>query len=81
MTIYLNFQFFGKQNIFSLLGRAPLCMELSVIMLFVSANMAFTAKGRGQSVHVTLSTSSSSLQKVLDEMEKQSEYHFFCNNE
>ncbi len=39
MTIYLNFQFFGKQNTFSLLKKIPLCMKLSAIMLFVFAKL------------------------------------------
>lgn len=51
-------------------------MKLSAIMLFVFASMAFAAKGYSQSVRVTLNVSNSSLQKVLDEIEKQSEYHF-----
>lgn len=55
-------------------------MKLSAIMLFVFASMAFAAKGYSQSVRVTLNVSNSSLQKVLDEIEKQSEYHFFYNN-
>ena len=80
MTIYLNFQFFGRQNTFSLLKKIPLCTKLSAIMLFVFASMAFAAKGYSQSVRVTLNVNNSSLQKVLDEIEKQSEFHFFYNN-
>lgn len=55
-------------------------MKLSAIMLFVFASMAFAAKGYSQSVRVTLNVNNSSLQKVLDEIEKQSEFHFFYNN-
>ena len=47
-------------------------MKLSAIMLFVFASMAFAAKGYSQSVRVTLNVNNSSLQKVLDEIEKQS---------
>ena len=55
-------------------------MKLSAIMLFVFASMAFAAKGYSQSVRVTLNVNNSSLQKVLDEIEKQAEFHFFYNN-
>ena len=55
-------------------------MKLSAIMLFVFASMVFAAKGYSQSVRVTLNVNNSSLQKVLDEIEKQSEFHFFYNN-
>lgn len=80
MTYYLNFQLFGKMNLFKLLRKTPLCMKLSAIMLFAFASISFAANSYGQSARVTLNIKNSSLQKVLDEIEKQSDYHFFYNN-
>lgn len=80
MTYYLNFQLFRKVNPFALLEKIPLYMKLSVIMLFVFASFALATNGYGQSTRVTLNVNNSTLQKVLDEIEKQSDYHFFYNN-
>lgn len=80
MTYYSNFQLFRKVNRFTFLKKIPLCMKLSAIMLFVFASFALATNGYSQSERVTLNISNSTLQKVLDEIEKQSEYHFFYNN-
>lgn len=80
MTYYLNFQLFRKMNLFNLLKKTPLCMKLSAIMLFAFASLTLAVNSYGQSARVTLNVKNGSLQKVLDEIEKQSDYHFFYNN-
>lgn len=80
MTYYSNFQLFRKLNLFMLLKKTPLYMKISVIMLFVCASFTFATNGYSQSTRVNLNASNSTLQKVLDEIEKQSEFHFFYNN-
>lgn len=80
MIYYLNFQLFRKMNIFKFLKETPLCMKLSVIMLFAFASLTLAINSHAQSARVTLNVNNSSLQKVLDEIEKQSDYHFFYNN-
>lgn len=80
MTNYLNFQYFGKVNLYPFLRKIPLCMKLSAIMLFVFASLTFATNGYSQSARVTLNVSNSSLLNVLDQIEKQSEFHFFYDN-
>ncbi|MTU87588.1 TonB-dependent receptor, partial [Parabacteroides merdae] len=44
MTNYFSFQHFRKMNVrFMLLKKIPLCMKLSVIMLFICVGLAYAS--------------------------------------
>ncbi|MDR2810830.1 MAG: carboxypeptidase-like regulatory domain-containing protein, partial [Tannerellaceae bacterium] len=55
-------------------------MKLSVTMLFLCCGLTFAEIGYGQSTLLTLDVKEQSVQRVLDEIEQQSEFHFFYNN-
>lgn len=81
MTNYFSFQHFRVLNsLFMLLKQIPLYMKLSVIMLFVFAGLTFATESYSQSTFLTLDVNNKTVQDVLDEIENQSEYHFFYNN-
>lgn len=81
MTNYFSFQHFRVLNIlFTPLKQIPLCMKLSVILLFVFAGLTFATESYSQSTLLTFDVNNKTVQDVLDEIEKQSDYHFFYNN-
>lgn len=81
MTNYFSFQHFRKVNVmFMLLKKIPLCMKLSVIMLFIFAGLAYASDSYSQNALLNLEVNNKSVQEVLDEIEKQSDFHFFYNN-
>lgn len=55
-------------------------MRLTAIMLFVSIGLAYAAESYSQSATLTLNVNNKTVQDVLDEIEQQSEFHFFYNN-
>lgn len=55
-------------------------MKLSVIMLFICAGLAYASDSYSQNVLLNLDVSNKPVQEVLDEIEKQSDFHFFYNN-
>lgn len=81
MTNYFSFQHFRKMNVrFMLLKKIPLCMKLSVVMLFICVGLAYASDSYSQNVLLNLDVNNKSVQEVLDEIEKQSDFHFFYNN-
>ena len=51
MTNYFSFQHFRKMNVrFMLLKKIPLCMKLSVIMLFICVGLAYASDSYSQNV-------------------------------
>ena len=81
MTNYFSFQHFRKMNVrFMLLKKIPLCMKLSVIMLFICVGLAYASDSYSQNVLLNIDVNNKSAQEVLDEIEKQSDFHFFYNN-
>lgn len=81
MTNYFSFQHFRKMNVrFMLLKKIPLCMKLSVIMLFICVGLAYASDSYSQNVLLNIDVNNKSVQEVLDEIEKQSDFHFFYNN-
>lgn len=55
-------------------------MRLTAIMLFVCIGLAYASDSYSQSATLTLNVNNKTVQEVLDEIEKQSEFHFFYNN-
>lgn len=55
-------------------------MRLATIMLFVCIGLAYASDSYSQSAALTLNVNNQTVQDVLDEIEKQSEFHFFYNN-
>ena len=55
-------------------------MKLSAILLFVFAGLALATESYSQSTLLDINAKNKTVQDVLDEIEKQSEYHFFYNN-
>ena len=73
MTNYFSFQHFRKMNVrFMLLKKIPLCMKLSVIMLFICVGLAYASDSYSQNVLLNIDVNNKSVQEVLDEIEKQS---------
>ena len=81
MTNYFSIQHFRMVNLsFIILKKIPLCMRLTAIMLFVCIGLAYASDSYSQSATLTLNVNNKTVQEVLDEIEKQSEFHFFYNN-
>ncbi|MDR2118443.1 MAG: TonB-dependent receptor [Tannerellaceae bacterium] len=55
-------------------------MKLSIAMLFLCTGVIFAEKSYSQSVLLTLDVKNQTVQDVLDEIERQSDFHFFYNN-
>ena len=54
-------------------------MRITVIMLFVCFGLAYATESYSQSATLSLNVNNKTVQEVLDEIEKQSEFHFFYN--
>lgn len=81
MTIYFNVQHFRAVTFLcAAMKKIPLCMRLSVIMLFVFIGLTYASGSYSQSTTLSLNVNNKTVQEVLDEIEKQSEFHFFYNN-
>ena len=81
MTNYFSIQHFRMVNsLFIVLKKIPLCMRLTAIMLFVCIGLAYASESYSQSATLTLNVNNKTVQDVLDEIEKQSDFHFFYNN-
>lgn len=81
MTNYFSIQHFRMTNLsFIILKKIPLCMRLIAIMLFVCIGLAYASDSYSQSATLTLNVNNKTVQEVLDEIEKQSEFRFFYNN-
>lgn len=55
-------------------------MKLTAIMLFACIGLAYATESYSQSATLSLNVTNKTVQDVLDEIEKQSEFHFFYNN-
>lgn len=55
-------------------------MRLTAVMLFVCIGLAYASESYSQSAMLNLNVNNKTVQDVLDEIEKQSEFHFFYNN-
>ena len=55
-------------------------MRLIAIMLFVCIGLTYASDSYSQSATLTLNVNNKTVQEVLDEIEKQSEFRFFYNN-
>ncbi|MDR1557803.1 MAG: STN domain-containing protein, partial [Tannerellaceae bacterium] len=55
-------------------------MKLSIIMLFLCIGLTFAENSYSQSALLTLDVKNQTVQNVLDEIERQSDFHFFYNN-
>ena len=81
MTNYFSIQYFRVvKSPFAILKKIPLFMRLSILMLFVSIGLVFAENSYSQSTLLSLDIKNQTVQNVLDEIEKQSEFHFFYNN-
>ena len=75
MTNYFSIQHFRMVNSsFIVLKKIPLCMRLTAIMLFVCIGLAYASESYSQSTTLTLNVNKKTVQEVLDEIEKQSEF-------
>ena len=81
MTNYFSIQYFRVvKSPFAILKKISLFMRLSILMLFVSIGLVFAENSYSQSTLLSLDIKNQTVQNVLDEIEKQSEFHFFYNN-
>ncbi|MEY8485651.1 TonB-dependent receptor [uncultured Parabacteroides sp.] len=81
MTNYFSIQYFRVvKSPFAILKKIPLFMRLSILMLFVSIGLVFAENSYSQSTLLSLDIKNQTVQNVLDEIEKQSDFHFFYNN-
>ncbi len=81
MTNYCNIQLFRRMNLFIvILKKIPLCMKLSALLLFIGIVLAQAEPAYSQTALLTLNVENRTVQEVLDEIEKQSDFHFFYNN-
>lgn len=55
-------------------------MKLSFYMLFICIGLTYATESYSQSAVLSLNISNKTVQDVLDEIEKQSDFHFFYNN-
>jgi Secretin and TonB N terminus short domain. len=63
-----------------ILNKIPLCMKLTVLMLFLSIGLIQATSSYGQSTTLSLEVTNATVQDVLDKIESQSDFHFFYNN-
>ena len=49
-------------------------------MLFICVGLAYASDSYSQNVLLNIDVNNKSVQEVLDEIEKQSDFHFFYNN-
>lgn len=81
MTNYFSIQQIRMvDSIFTVLKKIPLCMRLTAILLFAFIGLAHATESYSQSTVLTLNVNNRTVQEVLDEIEKQSDFHFFYNN-
>lgn len=81
MTNYFSIQHFRVvKSPFAILKKIPLFMRLSILMLFVSIGLVFAENSYSQSTLLSLNIKNQTVQNVLEEIEKQSDFHFFYNN-
>lgn len=81
MKNYFSIQhFWGANSLCATWKKIPLCMRLSVIMLFVFIGATYATESYSQSAKLSLNINNRTVQEVLDEIEKQSEFRFFYNN-
>ena len=62
-----------------ILNKIPLCMKLTVLMLFLSIGLIQATSSYGQSTTLSLEVTNATVQDVLDKIESQSDFHFFYN--
>ena len=75
MTIYFNVQHFRAVTFLcAAMKKIPLCMRLSVIMLFAFIGLTYASNSYSQSATLSLNVNNKTVQEVLDEIEKQSEF-------
>ncbi|MDR1937092.1 MAG: SusC/RagA family TonB-linked outer membrane protein, partial [Tannerellaceae bacterium] len=55
-------------------------MKLSITMLYLCIGLTFAENSYSQSTLLTLDVKNQTVQNVLDEIERQSDFHFFYNN-
>ena len=65
---------------FIILNKIPLCMKLTVLLLFLSIGLTHATSSYGQSTTLSLEVNNATVQDVLDKIESQSDFHFFYNN-
>ncbi len=65
---------------YAILKKIPLRMKISAIMLFLVCGLMYASGSYSQSTQFSFSVNNSSVQNVLDHMEKQTEFKFFYNN-
>lgn len=81
MKNFSSIQLFGRVNFLCpTTKKMPLSMKLSAIMLFVFIGMAYATESYSQSIKLNIEVSNQTVQNVLDEIEKRSEFRFFYNN-
>jgi len=81
MQNYLCTQLFGVGKTHWLtLKKIPLFMRLFIIMFFFAAGVLRAADGYSQNAMLNIELRNQTIEKVLDEIERQSEFTFFYND-
>lgn len=66
--------------IFSIHTNLPLAMRLLIIFICISASVSYAANGYAQNTSLSLDMQNATVQSVLDEIEKSTDFVFFYNN-
>lgn len=81
MTNIFNIQYLRRVNrLFTILNKIPLCMKLTIYILFLSFGFLQATNMYGQPIALSFRADNVKLQEVFDKIEAQSEYRFFYNN-
>lgn len=81
MTNNVNIQHFRIINmLYIILRKTPLRMKISAIMLFLAFGVIHAVNSYGQSTLFSLSMKNQTVQDVLENVEKQTQFKFFYNN-
>lgn len=69
-----------KNSLRGIVHKIPLCMRLSIIMLFAFVGLALANEGYAQKTRLNIAVENKTVEEVLDEIEKKTEFTFFYNN-
>ncbi len=80
MTNILSIQSFRMVSLLcAILNKIPLYMKLVLLLLLLSLGGIHATNSYGQTTTLSIDVQNETLQQVLDQIEKQSEFHFFYN--
>lgn len=78
MNYYSNYQSFRLYT--GLLRKIPICMRITVVLLFVLLFQAHAEVSYSQATRISLNLSNSTIEEVLNNIEENSEFYFLYNS-